>query len=768
MAKRPGGRGAFPVILLAFLAASSLGAQEPGGLRAGAESYHDTLPGESVNGVSLSFRQALSIGGLLEADAVLVDRTDRSALGRGSLRFSDYALLGARVGAEAGDLAIKLDAAPFHFSNDYLPISNIRGGVLRADTGRFVFAAFQGRNEQFQGIRLPTVTFAPDYMTGGTALFRATDALSFDASALTTENRQAASNPLFGVEIPRHAETVGGGGTLRLSPFWTAAAKASYARYEYAPGSAYASGSFLSYVVGAALDSPGWKGEANYLRQGVNVVPLSTASVGNREGPHVLLQSIGDRFLAAGSFSSYRNNLESNPGIPNLRSESEFVSALYRVTPQIAASGSLNRQDLTSDRAGLTSRFRQTSASGSVGFPTFGSTRLRYRYQTTEEPDLHQRLHELEVEQQPPPLLGVSLSAGVRLQRDSTGSSSVLYRGSLSGSLGPVSLSASGEWGRDLGASSVFALNRTQMVTAGASVTLPGEIELRVEGNWNRNSAVVNPESIFVSQATQEQLYSFNRHAVLVRLSRGFRWGRNPPGGIGPAESRPYGAVQGFIYQDSNGNGRRDPGELPTPGITVKLDDGQTAKSDASGRFVFPNVIEGDHRLQIDVDVLPSVYNPPSQTAATVRVERLAPGQHDFALLPTGSISGQVLLGSSTGERAGFGGAIVTLLPSEFSTYTDSEGKFVFSNLAPGPYSVRLEEGSLPDGAVVDSGASEERRLSGSQDLALAPFLFSQPIEEKPILKVFEREQGVTAPPASQPQSRAPRPSRCSPPPSSR
>jgi hypothetical protein len=743
------------VVLLgaALFLAQGLLAQEPGAFRAGAESYRDTLPGESVNGVSLAFRQVLPVGGLLEADAILVDRKDQSVLGRGSLRFSDYALLGARVGAEAGDFGVKLDASPFHFSNDYLPISNIRGGSLRADAGRVVLSAFQGRNEQFQGIRLPTVTFAPEYLTGATALFRATEDVSLDANALRTENRQSVSNPLFGTEIPRHADTVGGGGTIRLSKFWTAQARASYARYEYAPGSAYASGSFLSWVAGGALDAPRWKAEANYLRQGVNAVPLSTASVGNREGPHVLVQSLGDRFMGAASFSSYRNNLESNPGIPNLRSESEFVSGLYRVTPQVAASASINRQELTSDRSGVTSQFRQTSASGSVGFPSFGSTRVRYQYQITEEPDLHQRLHELEIEQQPPRILGVSLVAGVKLQRSSLGSSSLLYRGSLSGSVGPVSLSASGEWGNDLAGSSVFALNRTQMVTAAASVMLPGEIELRVEGNWNRNSAVVNPESIFVSQATQEQLYSFNRHAVLVRLSRAFRWGRVPSGGSGPEESRPYGAVQGFVFQDSNGNGLRDPGEAPTVGISVRLDDGQTAKSDSAGRFVFPNVIEGDHRIQIDLDVLPSIYNPPAQTAATVHVGRLAPGQHDFALLPTGSVSGQVLLASSAGARSGFAGAIVTLLPAEFSTYTDPEGRFVFSNLPPGPYSVRLESGSLPDGAAVESGLSEEKVLGGGQDLALAPFVFSQPIEEKPVVKVFEGEQHVVAP---EPRRRTP------------
>ena len=741
-------RAWLPALTLAAALSSPLLAQEPGFLHAGAERYHDTLPDESVDGISLGFRQSLAVGGLLDAEAVIVNRTGQFGIGRGALRLSDYALLGARVGAEAGDVSIKLDAAPFHFSNDYLPVSYVRGGAVRVDTGRYVLTAFEGRNEQFQGIRLPSVTFAPERLTGATALFRAGADVLLDANALSTENRQDASNPLFGTEIPRHAETVGAGGTVRLSRFWTAAAKLSYAKYEYAPGSAYASGSFLSWVAGATLDAPNWTAEANYLRQGVNAVPLSTASVGNREGPHVLVQSIGDRLIGAASFSAYRNNLESNPGIPNLRSEAGFVSALYRITPQVAAAGSINRQELKSDRSGVTTHFHQTTASGSIGFPTFGfgASRIRYQYQATQEPDLKQDLHEFEIEQQPPSILGVTALGAVRFQRSSLGVTSLLYRGSLMGSIGPVSLSATGEWGNDLGASSVFALNRTQMITAGASVMLPGELELRVEGTWNHNSAVVNPESIFVSQATQEQLYSYNRHALLVRLSRGFRWGKAPANGIGPLENRPYGAVQGFVFQDANGNGVRDPGEAPGSGISVKLDDGQTVESDASGRFVFPNVIEGDHRVQVDVDVLPSAFNPPAQPTATVHVDRFAPGQHDFPLLTTGSIRGQVLLAASSGDRAGFSGAVVTLLPTEFSIYTDVDGRFTFSNVPPGRYSVRLESASLPDGAAVESNMSEERTLSGSDELALDPFVFSQPIEEKPVLKVFEREQHVIAP----------------------
>ena len=82
-------RAAAPIsVLLAALAVAALPAlaQDAGSVRAGAESYHDTIPGESVNGIGLDFRQLLPFGGMASGEAILVSGGNRSTPGRAVVR----------------------------------------------------------------------------------------------------------------------------------------------------------------------------------------------------------------------------------------------------------------------------------------------------------------------------------------------------------------------------------------------------------------------------------------------------------------------------------------------------------------------------------------------------------------------------------------------------------------------------------------------------------------------------------------------------------
>jgi hypothetical protein len=752
--------GAPLLALLAAAAALPAIAQDAGNVRAGAESYHDTIPGESVNGIGLDFRQLLPFGGVASGEAILVSGGNRSTPGRAVGRVSDVPAGPLVLTGEGGDLAWKLDASPYHFADDYPAIAYMRGGGARAEGPAGSVAVFAGRNERIEGIRLPTVVFAPESLAGATAAFRAGTGLTLDANAIRTSNREPGINPLFGSDVPRSAESYGAGATVRLKEFWIAQGRVSYQRYEYDSMSSLPSGHFLSYVAGTVLDTERWKAQADYIRQGLNYVPLSTASVGNREGPHVLLQSFGSRLVASAAFSSYRNNPEDTAGLTDLHSRSAFLSATWRVTDAVSTNWMVNAQDLSSTKVGETSRFTQRTASADVSAPTYGYTRLKYQYQTNEQPSLSQRIHEIELEQQPPTIRGFQLVAAFRFQREVGGASSVLFRGGVDGAFGDVRLSLHGEWGRDLAASTVFDLNRSQTVTAALSAPLPGGLELRVEGYWNRISAAVNPESIFASQITQEQLFSANRRTFLVRLVRSFGWGREPVGPAGPFSGpgrAPYGDIEGTVFRDANGNGRRDEDEPPIPGIAILLDDGQVARTDASGHFVFHNVVEGAHTVRLDLDVLPVAYNPPRDVSRRLQVARLVPAREDFALVPTGRIRGRVEQELSGGERVAFARAVVTILPNDFSTYTDEQGNFAFENLPPGRYRVRLEEASLPEGATVTADASPERALAGGEDLLLDPFVFLLRIEEKPVQKIFQNDQVVPSPSAPSRQRRGPR-----------
>jgi hypothetical protein len=59
----------------------------------------------------------------------------------------------------------------------------------------------------------------------------------------------------------------------------------------------------------------------------------------------------------------------------------------------------------------------------------------------------------------------------------------------------------------------------------------------------------------------------------------------------------PSGLVRGTLWLDANGDGLRQPWEVPLSGISVTLDSASSALTDEDGRYTFINVAPGDHSL---------------------------------------------------------------------------------------------------------------------------------------------------------------------------
>ncbi|HEY6929283.1 MAG TPA: hypothetical protein VJA66_06370, partial [Thermoanaerobaculia bacterium] len=409
-------------------------AQPAGTLLSGAESYYDTLPGESANGIALGFTQLLPVSGSSWGDLTLVNRAGSTTVGRFMLRVQDLSFRDLRLGAGIGDMQERLDAAPFHFSNDYVPLALLRGISVRAENRNLALSLFGGRNELFRGVQLPEAEFAPESFLGfAGAATRAEGRVTLDFETLHTKSHEEADNPLFGVPAPSDAHTYTLGLTARPMTEWVLSARGSLAQYTYPDDSIYKSGHFLSFVAGSAFEGDAWKVQADYMREGVNYVPLSTASVGNREGPYALAEFAGKRFSAYGSFARYQNNLEGNIGVPDLRSEVVLLSPSVRLWQSLMLTASYAKQDLSSTTNGVLSQFSQRTVAAETSFPSFGSTRLRYQRQLTNEPTLHQKLDEFELEQRPPPFHGVSVYGGVKFQRSDIAATSVLYRAGIDG-----------------------------------------------------------------------------------------------------------------------------------------------------------------------------------------------------------------------------------------------------------------------------------------------------------------------------------------------
>jgi serine-aspartate repeat-containing protein C/D/E len=56
-----------------------------------------------------------------------------------------------------------------------------------------------------------------------------------------------------------------------------------------------------------------------------------------------------------------------------------------------------------------------------------------------------------------------------------------------------------------------------------------------------------------------------------------------------------YGSIKGFVFNDKNANGIQESGELGIKGITLSLNNGDNAISDANGRYTFSNLLSGTY-----------------------------------------------------------------------------------------------------------------------------------------------------------------------------
>ena len=79
------------------------------------------------------------------------------------------------------------------------------------------------------------------------------------------------------------------------------------------------------------------------------------------------------------------------------------------------------------------------------------------------------------------------------------------------------------------------------------------------------------------------------------------------------------GSIEGVVYLDDNANGRFDALEQRAGNVSVTLDGRYTTRTDAQGRFEFPFVAPGAHRVAVSADTLPLPWLMPS--AEPLRVE---------------------------------------------------------------------------------------------------------------------------------------------------
>ncbi|MEO8031233.1 MAG: hypothetical protein ABJC74_06585 [Gemmatimonadota bacterium] len=155
--------------------------------------------------------------------------------------------------------------------------------------------------------------------------------------------------------------------------------------------------------------------------------------------------------------------------------------------------------------------------------------------------------------------------------------------------------------------------------------------------------------------------------------------------------------VMGTVYLDANGDGQRQPSELPLAGVRVQVGY-QTATTDSLGRYRVWDIQAFEPvAVVIDSASLASPLWVP--TVNTIQVEP-QPNRFrsvDLAVTPAGVIDGKVMRDSPTG-RVGVAGVTVVLIDlnrnSRRTVTTFSDGTFYSMGVKPGDYEIRIDDRS--------------------------------------------------------------------------
>jgi hypothetical protein len=352
-----------------------------------------------------------------------------------------------------------------------------------------------------------------------------------------------------------------------------------------------------------------------------------------------------------GSASAYSNNLEKNPEVPSFSSSGYSGGASLTLPWKISAGASLTSLRLTEvdpSQPGLPPS-NNSQISLNVSRPLWRHN-LRFslidmKLETNSQPQ-EQRFEEIEDTFTVKHLV---LGGGVRLQSSQTSTehvNSLFYRGSVQANIKRISIYGYLEKGNDLVNQSVFSTNSVSSTVLGMSAPLFKGWTLHFEAFQNKLLTSLNPENVFLfgnsDQGLNTQLANFNQRSIYFKISKSYSWGKPLTQGstmeqYAAAHAPLVGSVQGFVMEAALA------GAQPAPNVAIILDHGRTAVSDTTGHYVFTDVPEGLHQVELNMEELPADYAPGPTNAAHVSVVPRTIARTDFDVSRLANLAGKIV-----------------------------------------------------------------------------------------------------------------------------
>ena len=185
--------------------------------------------------------------------------------------------------------------------------------------------------------------------------------------------------------------------------------------------------------------------------------------------------------------------------------------------------------------------------------------------------------------------------------------------------------------------------------------------------------------------------------------------------------------IKGTIYRDGNRSGALDAGEKLYEGVTVNLVDADgtvvaTTTTDADGSYSFDKLPAGTYSVTVVQDGPiagleqtgdPDATKDNASESITLNNDNPSTTDVNFGYIADNSLSGTVYRddsrnGDQDGTEPGYSGVTVQLLDKDGNvvgtTTTDKDGKYSFSKLPDGTYSVKV----VKDGELADTEQTED------------------------------------------------------------
>jgi hypothetical protein len=220
---------------------------------------------------------------------------------------------------------------------------------------------------------------------------------------------------------------------------------------------------------------------------------------------------------------------------------------------------------------------------------------------------------------------------------------------------------------------------------------------------------------------------------MYLRISRKFNWGK--AGVVGDltqysvAQAPLKGSVEGFVME------RLAEGNRPAEGVSVNID-GRAVSTDAEGRFRFPDVPEGAHRVALALHELPAEFDPGKNIESTVMVHANKLSRADLDVIRLAFIQGKV----TAPKDVPLDNVVIRILPGERYTTPDTEGNFYFYNLREGDYELVLDKKTLPEYAVMDKSEHVSVSVKVGRQPEPVNFQFEIRKPQKPVRTVLEKK----------------------------